>query len=111
VGSIVAGITYVSLIVGELVPKQIALRDPEKIAVRVAPAMTVLALVASPLVWFLDASGRVVLRALGYTEEPKERVTDEEIRALIAEAEWAAVIEPGERAMITGVMRLGDRPV
>jgi putative hemolysin len=111
VGLVVAGITYVSLIVGELVPKQIALRNPERIAVKVAPAMTVLAKVASPLVWLLDASGRMVLWALGYKEQPESRVSDEEIRSLMAEAELAGVIESAEREMIAGVMRLGDRPV
>jgi putative hemolysin len=111
VGLVVAGITYVSLVAGELVPKQIALRDPERIAARVAPAMTVLARVASPAVWLLDVSGRLILRALGYQAQPPHRVTDDEIRILIAEAETAGVIEPGERAMIAGVMRLGDRPV
>jgi putative hemolysin len=111
VGVVVAVITYVSLIVGELVPKQIALRNQEKIAVRVAPAMTMMAKIASPLVWLLDAAGRVVLHALGYAAHAESRVTDEEIQTLIAEAETAGVIEPGERAMIAGVMRLGDRPV
>lgn len=111
VGVVVAAITYASLIIGELVPKQIALRNPEKIAVKVSPAMTAMAKIASPLVWFLDVSGRVVLRALGHKAQSEERVTDEEIRALISEAETAGVIEPGERAMIAGVMRLGDRPV
>jgi putative hemolysin len=111
VGVVVAAITYASLIIGELVPKQIALRNPEKIAVKVSPAMTAMAKIASPLVWFLDISGRVVLRALGHKAQSEERVTDEEIRALISEAETAGVIEPGERAMIAGVMRLGDRPV
>jgi putative hemolysin len=111
VGLVVAVITYFSLVIGELVPKQIALRNPEKIAVRVAPAMTVMARIASPISWFLDVSGRTVLRALGYGVEAEHRVTDEEIRALIAEAESTGVIEPGERAMIAGVMRLGDRPV
>jgi putative hemolysin len=111
VGLVVAAITYVSLVAGELVPKQIALREPEKIAARVAPAMTVLARVASPAVWLLDVSGRLMLRAFGYRAQPAHRVTDDEIRTLIAEAETAGVIEPGERAMITGVMRLGDRPV
>jgi magnesium and cobalt exporter, CNNM family len=111
VGLVVAAITYVSLVIGELVPKQIALRDPEKIAVRVAPAMTVVAGIAAPVAWFLDASGRVMLRTLGYRSQPEHRVTDEEIRTLIAEAQTAGVIEPGERAMIAGVMRLGDRPV
>ena len=111
VGLVVAAITYVSLIVGELVPKQIALRDPERVAVRLAPAMTLLAKVASPAVWLLDVSGRLVLRALGYGRQVEQRVTDEEIKILIAEAETAGVIEPSERAMIAGVMRLGDRPV
>jgi putative hemolysin len=111
VGLVVAVITYLSLVIGELVPKQIALRDPEKIAVRVAPAMTVMATVASPIVSFLDFSGRAVLRALGYEDKPVHQVTDEEIRSLMAEAETAGVLEPGERAMIAGVMRLGDRPV
>jgi putative hemolysin len=111
VGLVVTVITYFSLVIGELVPKQIALRNPEKIAVRVAPAMTAIARIAAPVVWLLDVSGRAVLRALGYEAQPEHRVTDEEIRTLIAEAESAGVIEPGERAMIAGVMRLGDRPV
>ena len=111
VGLVVAVITYFSLVIGELVPKQIALRNPEKIAVRVAPAMTAIARIASPVVSLLDISGRAVLRALGYQAQAEQRVTDEEIRTLMAEAETAGVIEPGERAMIAGVMRLGDRPV
>jgi putative hemolysin len=111
VGLVVAVITYFSLVIGELVPKQIALRNPEKIAARVAPAMTAMASIASPIVSFLDISGRAVLRALGYRAQPEHRVTDEEIRSLMAEAETAGVLEPGERAMIAGVMRLGDRPV
>jgi len=111
VGLVVAAITYASLIIGELVPKQIALRNPERIAVKVAPAMTVLARIASPLVSLLDVSGRLVLKALRYKAQPEHRITDEEIRTLMAEAETAGVIEPGERAMIAGVMRLGDRPV
>src|SRR5450830_1445920 len=111
VGLVVAVITYFSLIVGELVPKQIALRQPEQIAVRVAPTMTMLARVGSPLIWFTDVSGRLLLRALGQRSQEKMRVTDEEIHMLVAEAERAGVIEPDERAMISGVMRLGDRPV
>jgi putative hemolysin len=111
VGLVVAAITYVSLIVGELVPKQIALRNPEAVAVRVAPAMTILARIAAPLVWLLDVSGRALLRLLGQHAQSEGKVTDDEIRALVAEAETAGVIEPGERSMIAGVMRLGDRPV
>ncbi|MBX3577320.1 MAG: HlyC/CorC family transporter [Rhizobiaceae bacterium] len=111
VGIVVAIITYASLIVGELVPKQIALRNPEGIAVRVSPAMTVLSKVAYPLVWLLDFSGRGVLRLLGQKEESEEKVTDEEIKMLVAEAEHHGTIESDERRMIAGVMRLGDRAV
>jgi magnesium and cobalt exporter, CNNM family len=111
VGLVVTVIAYFSLVIGELVPKQIALRDPERIAARVAPTMMSVARIASPVVWFLDASGRAVLRTLGYGAQAEHRVTDEEIKTLIAEAETAGVIEPGERAMIAGVMRLGDRLV
>src|SRR5215204_4514855 len=96
VGSVVAAITYASLIVGELVPKQIALRNPEAIAVRVAPAMAILARFASPVVWLLDVSGRLVLRVVGHKAQTERKVTDEEIRTLIAEAETAGVI--GRRA-------------
>jgi putative hemolysin len=111
VGTVIAIITYASLIIGELVPKQVALRDPEAIAVKVAPAMMVLSKIASPLVWLLDSSSRLVLRLLGEREQPADKVTEEEIRMLVAEAERAGVLEPGEKEMIAGVMRLGDRPV
>ncbi|MCO5065164.1 MAG: hemolysin family protein [Rhizobiaceae bacterium] len=111
VGIVVAVITYASLIVGELVPKQIALRDPESIASRVAPFMGVLATVCAPLVWLLDISGRAVLWLLGQSGESEDRVTDEEIKMLVAEAEHHGTIESDERRMIAGVMRLGDRAV
>lgn len=109
VGSVVVAVTYFSLVMGELVPKQIALSNPERIAARVAPVMSVLAIVAAPLVWILDRSGKVVLKALGRDINRKHRVSDEEIHLLISEAENAGVIEKGETAMITGVMRIADR--
>ncbi|MCF6367735.1 hemolysin family protein [Rhizobium halophilum] len=109
VGTVVVAITYLSLIVGELVPKQIALRAPEAVAARVAPAMTWVARVGAPLVWLLDVSGRLVLKVLGQSGETGERVTDEEIRTVLAEAHNAGVIETEESAMISGVMRLADR--
>jgi putative hemolysin len=111
VGAVVTLITYASLIVGELVPKQIALRDPEAIALKVAPAMTLLARICSPLVSLLDVSGRAMLWVLGHRGKKEEKVTEDEIRTLIVEAENAGVLEPGEKEMIAGVMRLGDRPV
>ena len=111
VGIVVAVITYASLIVGELVPKQIALRDPEAVAAKVAPAMMLLAKVSHPLVWLLDRSGKILLYLLGHREEAGERVSEDEIRTLVAEAETAGVLEPGEKEMIAGVMRLGDLAV
>ncbi|HEY4193445.1 MAG TPA: hemolysin family protein [Mesorhizobium sp.] len=111
VGIVVAVITYFSLIAGELVPKQIALRDPEKVAVRVSSAMSMIATVAAPLVFLLDISGRALLWLLGQRGESEEKVTDEEIKMLVAEAEHHGTIESDERRMIAGVMRLGDRAV
>lgn len=109
VGLVVVAITYLSLIIGELVPKQIALRDPERVASRVAPAMLLLSKIGAPLVFLLDISGRAVLALLGQKGEPEEKVTEEEVRTIIAEAETAGVLERDEREMISGVMRLADR--
>ncbi|WP_094509758.1 hemolysin family protein [Brucella thiophenivorans] len=109
VGSVVVLITYLSLIVGELVPKQIALREPEVIASRVAPTMKMLSKAAAPLVWLLDNSGRLVLRLLGQSGKLGDGVTDEEIKSVLAEAHSAGVIETEESRMIAGVMRLADR--
>jgi putative hemolysin len=111
VGSVVAVITYASLIIGELVPKQIALRDPESVAVRVAPYMMLLAKISLPAVWLLDRSGKALLWLLGHRGEATDRVSEDEIRTLVVEAENAGVLEPGEKEMIAGVMRLGDLPV
>ncbi len=109
VGIVVVAITYLSLIVGELVPKQIALANADAIAARVAPAMVLLSRIAAPLVWLLDRSGRVVLAILGQSGRRDSSVSDEEIRTIIAEAEGAGVIERGETRMIEGVMRIADR--
>lgn len=109
VGTVVVAITYLSLIVGELVPKQIALRDPEKVAARVAPAMVMLSRIGAPLVWVLEKSGKLILAMLGHGGDAGNSVTDDEIRTVLAEAHSAGVIESEESAMITGVMRLADR--
>jgi putative hemolysin len=109
VGGVVVVLTYLSLIVGELVPKQLALKNPEGFAIRMAPAMTLLSKVASPLVWFLDRSGRVILWAMGQGDSDKVGVTEEEVRSLLSEAHHGGVIESEERDMISGVMRLADR--
>jgi putative hemolysin len=104
-------VTYLSLIVGELVPKNLALRNAEAIACVVAPLMTTLSKMAAPAVWLLDASTRAVFWLLRQRQPPRSTVTEEEIKGLIAEAEGAGVLEAGERQLISGVLRLGDRPV
>jgi len=111
VGIVVTIITYATLIVGELVPKQVALRDPESIAVKVAPAMDWLARLSLPLVVLLDLSGKLILSLLGRSGSAGEKISEDEIHHLVNEAENAGVLEPGEKEMIVGVMRLGDRPV
>ncbi len=109
VGTVVVLITYLSLIVGELVPKQVALRNAEGVASRVAIPMSVLSRVAAPLVWLLNGSGKLVLALLGQSGDGGGKVTDEEIRTVLAEAHSAGVIESSESAMLSGVMRLADR--
>jgi putative hemolysin len=106
-----SAITYLSLIAGELVPKNLALRNAENIACAVAPLMSTLSRIAAPAVWLLDVSTRTVFWLLRQKPQPQSTVTEEEIKMLIAEAERAGVLESGERRMISGVLRLGDRPV
>ncbi|MEP9353262.1 hemolysin family protein [Xanthobacter sp. KR7-65] len=109
--AVVAAITYLSLVVGELIPKRLALQNPESLACVVAPLMVALSKISAPAVWLLDVSTRMVLKLLGNRSGGNNGVTDEEIRAIITEAETAGVIDPAERRMISGVMRLADRPV
>ncbi|MFW6323263.1 MAG: hemolysin family protein [Guyparkeria sp.] len=109
VGGVVVVITYLSLIFGELVPKQIALRAPEAAAVRIAPLLNLISIGAAPLVWLLDRSGKLVLRLLGQSGEADRGVTDEEVKLVISEAQSAGVMEKAETEMIAGVMRIADR--
>lgn len=109
VGGVVVAITYLSLILGELVPKQIALRSPEPVAARVAPLIAGIARIAAPVVWLLDRSGRLVLSLLGQAGKDDRAISDEEIRMVIAEARSAGVMEQAETQMIAGVMRIADR--
>src|SRR5262249_60392318 len=83
----------------------------ESIAVRVAPALEWLAKLSLPLVVLLDVSGKLILTLLGRGGEAEDKVSEDEIHHLVSEAESAGVLEPGEKEMIAGVMRLGDRPV
>ncbi|NNM74280.1 hemolysin family protein [Enterovirga aerilata] len=104
-------ITYLSVVVGELVPKNLALRNPEAIACAVAPLMSVISRIAGPVVWLLDASTRLIFHIFGQPTGSDNAVTEEEIRTVMAEAETAGILEVDERKMISGVMRLGDRAV
>lgn len=108
---VIALTTYASLIIGELVPKQFALRSPEPIATLVAVPMLWLSRVTAPVVWLLDTSSSLIFRMLRMRRESDNHVTAEELHLIVAEASTAGVIEESERAIISGVVRLADRPV
>jgi putative hemolysin len=108
---VIALTTYVSLIIGELVPKQFALRAPEPIAVIAAGPMIWLARATAPVVWLLDRTSALIFRILRLERESESHVTAEELQLIVAEASNAGVIEESERAIISGVVRLADRPV
>jgi putative hemolysin len=101
--------TYVSLIIGELVPKRIALNDPERVASALAPLMRGVARVAAPAVWLLRLSTEGLLRVLGLERDRALTVTEDEVRMLVAEGTRSGVFVPKEREMIEGVLRLADR--
>ena len=110
-GVVIVLTTFLSLIVGELVPKQFALRSPEPIAAWVARPMKWLSRAAGPLVWLLDSTTALVFRLLRLDRENDSQVTAEELHLIVAEASKSGVIEDAERAIISGVVRLADRPV
>jgi putative hemolysin len=104
-------ITFLSLIIGELVPKRLALNSPERIASTMAIPMHALARLASPAVYVLDLSTDAILRVLGMRPVAEPPVTEEEIRALIAQGTQAGMFEEAEQEMVERVFRLGDRRV
>lgn len=110
-GTVVVLLTYLSLIVGELVPKRIALMFPEGIAAVVAAPLSVMARVLGPFVTLLTASTAGVLKLLRIKDESGGEITQEEVETVLAEGASAGLIEPEERAMISEVLRLGDRTV
>ncbi|MBW4554966.1 MAG: hemolysin family protein [Trichormus sp. ATA11-4-KO1] len=110
-GIVVLLITYLSLIVGELVPKRLALNNPERIASIVAIPMRALAALAAPVVYLLSASTDMILRGLGITPSIEPQVTEEEIKILIEQGTEAGTFEEAEQDMVERVFRLGDRPV
>jgi putative hemolysin len=111
VGIVVVSLTYLSLVIGELVPKRLALGNAERIAPRVAPVMRLLSSIASPVVHLLSASTNLVIKILGVKSLPKPAITPEEIRVLIQIGRESGVFEESEQDMIEGVLRLDERPV
>jgi putative hemolysin len=108
---VVIGITALSVIAGEVVPKRIALASPEAIAVRVARPLQLIAIIFRPLVWLLERSSAGLLALLHIPERPGYSVTEEEVRFAIAEGTEAGVIDEVEQEMIHGVLALADRSV
>jgi putative hemolysin len=103
--------TFASLVIGEIVPKQFALRSPEPIAAIVARPMRWLSAATAPVVWLLDQTSKLIFRMLRMNRESENTVTAEELHLVVAEAQTAGVLEESERAIISGIVRLADRPV
>ena len=103
--------TYCSLVIGELVPKQLALRAADRIAMVMARPMKWLATIAAPVVWVLDFSSATIVRLFGVRPGGQTSVTAEELQMLFAEATRSGVLEAEQSAILKGVVRLADRPV
>jgi putative hemolysin len=110
-GAVVILTTYLTLVFGELVPKQLALRAPELMAARVARPVAVLSRIVGPAVWLLGKSSNAVLRIFGLPRVSRQTVTEEELKALLIEGAKTGVLENEERDMIERVLRLADKPV
>lgn len=108
---VVGAITYLSLVVGELVPKRLALGAPEAVAAVVARPMTLLSVLASPAVWFLGASTNFVLRLLRLDPAAETPVSEQEVEILLEEGARAGVFEDEERDLVRRALRLDDTPV
>jgi putative hemolysin len=110
-GVVVATITFLTVVLGELVPKRIALQNSERIAAMVARPMRALSVVATPVVRLLAATTDLIVRLLGINAPPQDVVTEEEIRILVQEGVQAGIIAQEELDMLDGVFRLDDRPL
>ena len=110
-GLVIVLTTFISLVIGEIVPKQFALRSPEPIAVIVSRPLRWLAMITAPFVWLLDNTSILIFKLLKMDRESRNHVTAEELHLVVAEAQTAGVLEESERAIISGIVRLADRPV
>jgi putative hemolysin len=108
---VIALTTYLSVVVGELVPKQLALRNAVPLALIMARPMAFLSRAAAPAVWLLDSSSAAIIRLFGIRGEDDATVTAEELQMIFAEATRSGVIEDEQRQILTGVVRLAERPV
>jgi putative hemolysin len=108
---VVTIIAYLSLVIGELVPKRIALNSPEKVACTVAPPMRFLARLTAPLVHLLSGSTNGLLNLLGIRASEEPEITEEEIKVLIRQGAESGVFEEAEHEIVQRVFRLGDRPI
>src|SRR6516225_1238301 len=108
---VVLGVTYLLLILGELVPKRLALHSPEKVATAVAQPMSVVAKIAAPLVSVLSASTNGVLGLLGLKEATEPAVTEEDVRGLLRQGTQSGVFEPMEQQIVERLFQFSDRPV
>ena len=108
---VIVFITYVSVIVGELVPKRLALIFPEPIASKMAAPISMVAIVLKPFVVLLTASTSGILKVMGVKDRDGSDVTQEEVETMIAEGTASGLIEPEEQEMIEEILRLGDRPI
>ncbi len=111
VGLVVLGVTYITLVLGELLPKRLALTNAERIAALVAEPMRTLSLIARPFVWVLNASTDALLRLLGVKPSSVPDVTPEEIEVLVEQGTELGVFEESEQDMIESVLRLDERRV
>lgn len=109
VGAVVVAITYLSLVIGELAPKRLALAHRESIAIRVAPMMYAISRLASPVAWFLTVSTNAVLRLMRVRPSNEPPISDEELRLLISEGTRAGVFDQLEQDIIERLLRLNDR--
>lgn len=108
---VVSSITYLSLVVGELVPKRIALSSPEKIAVFMARPMNKVSMLTSPVVWLLSTSTDTILRIIGIKDRITPVITDEEIKMLLREGTQTGAFELAEKDIVERTMRLSDKKV
>ena len=108
---VVVSTTFLTLVLGELVPKQLALRQPERVSAAIARPLVTMARVGAPVVWLLGASSSLVLRVFGLRADERQGVTEEELKAVLAEGHEEGVLETEERAMIERLLRLADKPV